>query len=132
MIKMNTSTNPTKSSFSLKLFSTLELFKCMAVIKKKSRNDMPFLLTSRLHPLKRDNPPPTKSVVDMSLNHLMVRLQFWSFGECAILFIIITLRFIRSGEEAPVRDPSRGQIELFNLLLNLKPFNCVQIINSAT
>ena len=33
------------------------------------------------------NPTPTKkSVLDITLNNLMVRLQSWSFGECKVHF----------------------------------------------
>ena len=33
--------------------------------------------------LQRGNTPP-KSVLDMTLNNLMVRLQSWKFGECGV------------------------------------------------
>ena len=50
-------------------------------------------LTSRLGlwnmvtaPLKRDKALSPTSVLDMKLNHLIVRLQSWKFEECAVSF----------------------------------------------
>ena len=40
-----------------------------------------------------DLPPPT-SIQDMTLNHLMVRFQFWNLGNVEYPFIAIISRFI--------------------------------------
>ena len=72
-------------------------------------------------PLFRGESPPPMSVLDMTLNHLMVRLQFWSFRECRIPN---SLPFL-PGLLWLVRVSSVSQIELFNHSLYLKPFNYV-------
>ena len=51
----------------------------------------------------------------MTLNHLTVRLQFWSFGECRVPLHCHYPQVY-----------SMSQTELFNYSLYLKPFNCVQ------
>ena len=33
---------------------------------------------------EKDPPTATMSVLDMTLNHLIVKLQSWSFGECGV------------------------------------------------
>ena len=38
----------------------------------------------RLHPCRKVRPSPTR-VLDMTLNHPMVRFQLWSFRECGVL-----------------------------------------------
>ena len=67
---------------------------------------------------------------NMTLNHLMVRLQLWGMWSTSSLPLL-------TGSLCPrmiifVRVPSISQIELFNHLQYSKPFNCVQTINSNT
>ena len=55
-----------------------------------------------------------KSILDMMLNNLMVRLQFWSFGKSGVHITsksTVTLSF------STCEGPIYGQIELSNFLL---------------
>ena len=62
------------------------------------------------------------SVLDMTLNHLMVKFQPWSIGECGVLL------HYHYSQIHSVKVPCTNQIELFNHLLCLKPFNWVLTI----
>ena len=50
-------------------------------------------------------------------------------GNVQFPFVTINTRFIQIGVLVSVRVPSMGQIELFNRLQYLKPFNCKQTNN---
>ena len=60
------------------------------------------------------------TVLDMTLNHLMTRLQSWSFGECGVLLYSQYSQVHWSWVVVPVRISSMGQIELFNHLTMCK------------
>ena len=63
--------------------------------------------------------PPLTSVLNLTLNNLMVRfLQCWSFGKCRAAFITITSRSTLAQSVVPDRVLSMGQIEL-NFILTL-------------
>ena len=69
--------------------------------------------------------PPHTSVLDLILNHLMVRLQWcWSFEEYGIPLYCHYSKVHKV--IVPVRIPSRDQIKICSHFLNLKPFNYVQ------
>ena len=64
---------------------------------------------------------------------LLVKLQFWSFVEWGVLLHCHYSQVHSDpGVVVPVRVLSMSQIELFNHLFYLKPFNCVQTVNSNT
>ena len=70
---------------------------------------------------------PLTSVLNMTLNHLMVRFQTWGFGECGV-----PLQCPYSQVHSdPVRIPFMGQIEIFNHCVYLKTFNSAQKITTV-
>ena len=62
---------------------------------------------------------PTTRVLDVTLNHLMLRVQSWRLGNVEYMIILITPRSLRSGVVVPDRVSSICQIEIFNHLLYL-------------
>ena len=66
-------------------------------------------------PLHRGKIPP-KSVLDMTLNCLIVRFQSSNLGECRLPFHYHYSQVYSPGLVVPVRVPSLGQIELFSHL----------------
>ena len=64
--------------------------------------------------------PP--SILDMTLNYLIVRLHSWSFWECGVLLHC----HYSQVHFNPVWVPLVCQKEIFNHFLYLKLFNCVQ------
>ena len=73
---------------------------------------------------QRGKTPPSTSVLDMILNHLMVRLQSWSFGESGVLQGPL---LVRVDLEVFSRVPSMGQIEEFNHLIECKQITDVKL-----
>ena len=61
------------------------------------------------------------SVLEMTWNNLMMRRKFWRMRSAPLLLLPGPLL---SGVVVPVRVPTKGQIEIFDNFLYLKPFNC--------
>ena len=70
----------------------------------------------------------TNECPDMTLNHLIVRLQLWSFGKYGAPSLLLLPGPLWPRVVVLVRITSTDQAELFNHLLYLKSFNCVQTI----
>ena len=69
---------------------------------------------------------------DMTVNHLMVRLQYRSFGECGVC-LHCHYSYVNSYPECSYLLRSHvDQIGLFNHFLYRKPFNYVHTKNSNT
>ena len=92
----------------------------------------------QLHLYREVRPPPhthtyTMSVLDMTLNWIW----WWGstpgpFQNVKYFIISITPRSTLTRVAVPIKVLSVGQIEIFNHLLYLKPFNYVQTINCNT
>ena len=71
--------------------------------------------------------PLQTNILDMTLNYLMVRLQFKTFGKMwSTPSLPLLLGPLWPWVVVPVRVLSKGQIDQLNYLLYMKPFNCVQ------
>ena len=77
----------------------------------------------RLYLCRRVRPPPPE--YDTKL-HLMMRHQFWWFGECVEPLHCHYFQVHSDPELKYLLVLFMGQIELFNHLPNLKLFNCIQ------
>ena len=75
----------------------------------------------QLHLCRCIRPPPTTSILDMTLNNLIGRLQSWSTPSLPLLLGPLWSRVV-----APDKVPSMGQIELFDHLTVYKQMTDVK------
>ena len=86
----------------------------------------------RIHRM-RVRPVPPMSILDMALNHLMMKLQTWSFEECGVLLYDYYFQVhSRPGMLAGCRVQSMGSIEFFELLTACKQMTDVNGIVCVT